>query len=360
MKLIVCIMVTSLYINRKRSYSIWPSNQDKPGLKRVSSSDALLRHQHSVPRYVDPIDFPATEVPGAGQRCCRKATPTSQSLARFQDHIHSRVMQKYPFLIEMFYWALNYVAYALTKEIAAAIYNKKGHAVTKMAQRNGINILELEHNTFLSFIFHIFLSWYYWAAPSHSTFAIARRTMTLGDFSAFIIFCFYFCMPPRLLPKRFGFKDTVRQDHAESVWVGGANVNQLAAMPSLHFTYAFVIGCTFLYHSGLMQRLRGQSFLGRSVVGMPGFLLAAILYPMLVLTVIVATANHYWLDAAVATISVTLAFAYNRLWCFLLPAERVLCWILRVQKPVPTTGQWRECEAEEYQRRKIAVAELTA
>ncbi|KAK4556591.1 hypothetical protein LTR86_006162 [Recurvomyces mirabilis] len=387
-------MVTSLYINRKRSYSIWPSNQDKPGLKRVSSSDALLRHQQAVPRYVDPVDFPATEEPGAGQRCFRMPTLTSQSLARFQDHIHSRILQKYPFLIEMFYWALNYVAYALTKEIAAAIYNKKGHAVTKMAQRNGINILELEHNTFLSFIFpmqeaalqhfflkhhrsimtffnqiyslvHIpgtvaFLSWYYWAAPSHSTFAIARRTMTLGNFSAFIIFCFYPCMPPRLLPKRFGFKDTVRQDHAESVWVGGANVNQLAAMPSLHFTYAFVIGCTFLYHSGLIQRLRGQSLPGRSMMGMPGFLLAAVLYPMLVLTVIVATANHYWLDAAVATISVALAFACNRLWCFLLPAERVLCWVLRVQKPVPTTGQWREYEAEENHRRKIAVADLTA
>lgn len=169
--------------------------------------------------------------------------------------------------------------------------------------------------------------------------------MTLGNSSAFIIFCFYPCMPPRLLPKDFGFRDTVRQDNAESVWVGGSNVNQLAAMPSLHFTYAFVIGCSFLYHSGLLQALQGVRTPGRTTAGMFGFLITGILYPTLVLTVIVATANHYWLDAAVATLSVALSFACNRIWCTLLPAEQLLCWVLRIRKPVPTTGQrygWRD------------------
>jgi hypothetical protein len=190
-----------------------------------------------------------------------------------------------------------------------------------------------------------FLSWYYYAAPNHDTFAVARRTMTLGNFAAFIIFCFYPCMPPRLLPASFGFKDTVRQDHAESVWVGGNNVNQLAAMPSLHFTYAFVIGCTFLYHSGVIHAFQGRSTPGRSPITMFGFILAGILYPLLVLTVIVATANHYYLDAVVATISVTLSFLCNRIWLALLPAEGLLCWVLRLKKPEPTTGQryrWRD------------------
>jgi len=172
--------------------------------------------------------------------------------------------------------------------------------------------------------------------------------MTLGNFAAFIIFCFFPCMPPRLLPASFGFQDTVRQGNAESVWVGGANVNQLAAMPSLHFTYAFVIGCTFFYHSGLLQILRGQRVPGgRSPFKTFGFVLAGIFYPLLVLTVIVATANHYYLDAVVATFSVSMSFLCNRIWTIFLPAESLLCWVLRLKKPVPTTGQ-RYGTEEEY------------
>jgi hypothetical protein len=185
-----------------------------------------------------------------------------------------------------------------------------------------------------------FLSWYYYAAPNHETFAVARRTMTLSNFVGFVIFCLYPCMPPRLLPESFGFKDTVRQEHAESVWVGGNNVNQLAAMPSLHFTYAFVIGSTFFYHSGLLQRLRGKRSpeARRSTLKTTTFVLAAFLYPLLVLTVIVATANHYYLDACVATLIVLVSFLSNRIWLALLPAEQLLCWVLRLKKPVPTTG----------------------
>lgn len=152
--------------------------------------------------------------------------------------------------------------------------------------------------------------------------------MTLANFGAFFGFAVWPCMPPRLLPESFGFHDTVRQGNAESVWVGGKNVNQLAAMPSLHFTYAFVIGVTFLYHS------RRQRLFWKLLFGVSG-----IVYPMFVLLVIVSTANHYYLDAVVATFSVALSFVCNRVWFFFLPAEDILCWILRLEKPVPTTGQ---------------------
>lgn len=162
--------------------------------------------------------------------------------------------------------------------------------------------------------------------------------MTLGNFSAFVVFSFYPCMPPRLLPKSFGFKDTVRQENAESVWVGGANVNQLAAMPSLHFTYAFVIGCTFLYHSGILQAIRGRRAPKSSIKSFV-FLVAGVLYPLLVLSVIVATANHYWLDAVAATFSVIVCFFANRFWMFLLPLERLFCRITRLRKPTPTTAK---------------------
>lgn len=380
--LIICIMVGSVILNRRRSYSIV-----RRGGALGSSSENLLRvpgretdwdSESAV--YRSPSPSPAKE----RERCCGVPVEVPDS-SRFADHFHSRILQKYPFLVEMFYWALNYVAYAMTKNVAAAVYGRGGNQVTAMAQDNGIRILNFEHNTFFNIFFPIpeaqlqqyfiirhksimtffnqiyslvhipgtvtFLSWYYYAAPNHHTFAVARRTMSLGNFSAFIIFCFYPCMPPRLLPKSFGFQDTVRQGHAESVWAGGNNVNQLAAMPSLHFTYAFIIGCTFFYHSGLLQALRGRSTPGRSATTMFAFVMAGILYPLLVLTVIVATANHYYLDAVVATASVAISFLCNRIWLTLLPAEGFLCWVLRLAKPEPTTGQryaWIEEEDLRY------------
>ena len=175
--------------------------------------------------------------------------------------------------------------------------------------------------------------------------------MTLANFAAFLGFCFFPCMPPRLLPSSFRFHDTVRQGNAESVWVGGKNVNQLAAMPSLHFTYAFIVGVTFLCHAGLIPtsayRKRSKSTLSRIIYTFLGFA-----YPALVLTVIVATANHYYLDAVVATFTVSLSFLANRFWMIFLPAEDMLLWVLRLEKPVPTTGD--RFHDRRNRRRKIA------
>jgi hypothetical protein len=171
--------------------------------------------------------------------------------------------------------------------------------------------------------------------------------MTLANFAAFFVFAFYPCMPPRLLPESYGFQDTVRQENAESVWVKAGNVNQLAAMPSLHFTYAFTIGSTFLYHSGIISALLGKARRQSRLSAMVGafYAVAAFAYPLLVLLIIVATANHFWLDAAVATISVTLSFFCNRVWLLLQPLELALQLVLRVEKPIPTTGLHRRMDA---------------
>ena len=268
----------------------------------------------------------------------------------------------------MFYWALNYLFYACTKAISQSL-SPPGVGVVRLAQEHGIWVLDLEQTmpvirwfypirevdfqafvlarpplmTFFNRIYslvHIpgtiaFLSWYYRVAVNHQSFATVRRTMTMGNFAAFLTFCLWPCMPPRLLPESFHFHDTVRQDHAESVWVGGKNVNQLAAMPSLHFTYAFSIGCTFLWHSGIIQRV-----FVRCRLTWTDFLLVAlaVLYPMLVLAVIVATANHYWMDATVAMFTTGLSFLCNRAWNVLLPLEDLLLWAWRLEKPIPTTG----------------------
>ncbi|KAJ5383135.1 hypothetical protein N7517_001046 [Penicillium concentricum] len=289
--------------------------------------------------------------------------------SRWAQHIHSKILQKLPFLVEMFYWSMNYLFYSVTKATAQWL-SPADIGVVAVARGHAIDVLDFEHKTaswifpineadFQSFfiqnhpsiltmfnriysLIHIpgtvlFLSWYYYVAKNHASFALARRTMTLGNLAAFLVFCIYPLMPPRLLPDSYGFYDTVRQGNAESIWVGGKSVNQFAAMPSLHFTYAFVIGCTFLHHSGFLQRLQRKPT-QKSRLTEFGFLALAICYPILVLSVIVATANHYWLDAVVAIFTVTLSYRFNRVLILLLPLEYALCWCLRLAKPVPTTG----------------------
>lgn len=367
-------MIASLYFNRRRGYSIF-RNQNQAS-QRTQLEDSSEEEEEEDDDGRNPIfsdellDTTANPKTPKTRNCCGEIFKTPNS-SRFANHIHSRILQRFPFLVEMFYWVLNYLFYACTKAIAQSL-SPADVTVVELAQEHGIGILNLEHNTpivkwffpieeadfqgfFLSkhpglmtffnriySLVHIpgtvaFLSWYYFVAPDHRSFAAVRRTMTLGNFSAFITFCFWPCMPPRLLPESFNFHDTVRQDHAESVWVGGKNANQLAAMPSLHFTYAFVIGSTFIWHSGIIQHIQGKV---RSRLLWTNFLLIAMgfLYPALVLSVIVATANHYWMDATVATLTTTLSFLCNKIWIVLLPLEDWLLWAWRLEKPVPTTG----------------------
>lgn len=381
MQIIVIILIISLYITRRRDYNIIPRRSGAS--QQHVTNDDLIEEDEFQPRK-------------SGERGALRPSnhPRWQSSpsdagegTRFERNIHSRVLQKFPFLIEMFYWWLNYLAYKYSKELTAVVYNVDADGITDLARNHGESVLAAEHESFLSLLFlvkeidvqrfflegspiimaiinrlysmvHIpgtmaFLGWFYYSARNHDQFAIARRTMTLGNFVAFVIFALWPCMPPRLLPEKYGFIDSVRTGHSESVWVGGVvSVTQYGAMPSLHFTYALVTGSCLFWQSGFIQSLRGRRR-ERGLLGMAAYMVAGICYPTLVLTVIVATANHYYLDAVAATFSICLCFLCNRVWCLLLPVERWLAWILRVDKPVPTTGERRtgsDDEQKEYSR----------
>jgi hypothetical protein len=183
-----------------------------------------------------------------------------------------------------------------------------------------------------------FIAWYYYVAPSHNTFTIVRRTMTLTNLFAFIIFIFYPCMPPRLLPQEYGFLDSVGHNNGQSVWMKGKYVNSLAAMPSMHFGYSFCIGCTMLYHSGIFRKTLEPGEKRKSKAWSLFYVLFGIAYPSWILITIVATANHYYLDACVAFFVVILAYNCNRIFLLLLPLEDLLLWCLRLEKPIPSTG----------------------
>jgi hypothetical protein len=184
-----------------------------------------------------------------------------------------------------------------------------------------------------------FIAWYYYVAPSHTTFATVRRTMNLTNLMAFTTYIFYPCMPPRLLPKEYGFLDTVRHDDAQSVWMSGKYVNSLAAMPSMHFGYAFCIGCTMIYHSGALRQKLERGEVRKSWAWKLFYVGLGVGYPMLILISIVAMANHYFLDAMVATIYVLVALVSNKVFYIFVPLEDWLLWVVRAERSTPSTAE---------------------
>lgn len=145
-------------------------------------------------------------------------------------------------------------------------------------------------------------------------------------------------MPPRLLPPEYGFLDTVRHDNAQSVWMSGNYVNTLAAMPSMHFGYAFCIGVTLIYHSGIFRRSLEPGEIRKGLIWKLFYIGVGIGYPAFILTTIVATANHYFLDALVATFIALFSFVCNKFFYVFIPLEDLLFYVIRADKPIPTTG----------------------
>jgi diacylglycerol O-acyltransferase / wax synthase len=114
------------------------------------------------------------------------------------------------------------------------------------------------------------------------------------------IACFWLCpvTPPRLLTGPHAhFIDTVREGHTWGSWgsplVGHAN--QLAAMPSLHVAWA-------LWVSVVLAGLRNT----RTVLGL------SLVHVGVTLFVIMATANHYLLDALGGALAVRLGVVLAR------------------------------------------------
>ncbi|EOO04069.1 putative integral membrane protein [Phaeoacremonium minimum UCRPA7] len=378
--MIVGIMIASCYINRLRGYSIIPSRKQDEGLLGhdklgLEDEEALLAdaddEQEASPAALSTATA-TTSHPSKKRSCCGMVVHTPNS-SRYANYWHSRFIQKFPFLVEMFYWAVNLLFYVSVKQASELIFATDG--VWQTAENHGVAVLALEHESPFSFLFpvrevdvqhffrnghqgmltvlnraysliHIpvtvsFLAWYYYAAPTFEQFAAARRMMTFTNLFSFVVFTTYPCMPPRLLPKKYGFFDTVRREDAESIYATNKFFNQLAAFPSLHFGYAFCIGTVLMYHSGIFRRRLAPREKRMSKLWQIFFATLSIVYPAFVLLIIVSTANHYYLDALAATGVVGVAWLCNRSLLTLLPLEDLFLWAVKLEKPIPTTGRRR-------------------
>lgn len=104
-------------------------------------------------------------------------------------------------------------------------------------------------------------------------------------FTAFLLACLFYVVvptaPPRLMPAEYGFHDSVESFSGPRKFVWDAFANPYAAVPSMHIGFALMIGLSI---SSLVRSKWARAFW--------------LAYPAAILFVVVATGNHFWLDAA--------------------------------------------------------------
>ena len=130
-----------------------------------------------------------------------------------------------------------------------------------------------------------FLVWLYRRHPER--FPFVRNTLIGATAVALVLYIVYPVAPPRLAG--LGFVDDV-SDSAKvnlSSDLLGSLYNPFAAVPSLHFGYALLVGGAI----AALARSRRVRLLGWS-------------YPALMLLVIVATGNHFFFDAGAGAVAI--------------------------------------------------------
>lgn len=97
-------------------------------------------------------------------------------------------------------------------------------------------------------------------------------------------------------------------------------------MPSLHFGYSLLVGLTVATFP--IAGLGVGSWKRMSIITL------GMAYPILILTAIVATANHFILDAVAGAVVCAIAWRANEILLNLCVVEDYLLWMVRIHKPV--------------------------
>lgn len=125
-----------------------------------------------------------------------------------------------------------------------------------------------------------------------------RNTLAVATGAALIGFAWFPLMPPRLLPARFGFTDTLQVVGGLWNFDSGPMAHlsdQYAAMPSLHFGWALWCGLALF---SVARRRWAQAL--------------ALAYPAVTLVCVIVTANHYFTDTAAGAAIVGVGYLVAR------------------------------------------------
>lgn len=130
-----------------------------------------------------------------------------------------------------------------------------------------------------------------WLHRSHAAFATVRTILVFSTALSLVVYVLYPAAPPRL--SGFGFVDTVT-DHTHvnlSSDLLGSFYNPFAAVPSMHFGYALLVGVAVAVTANrTWVRALGAA------------------YPPFMLFDIVATGNHFVFDAAAGAVVIGAAW----------------------------------------------------
>lgn len=217
---------------------------------------------------------------------------------------------------EILFIGLSYVLYSLirngvpTHEVGA---RHRAEALYGLERALHIDI-ELSINRFVASVHWLSLTADYWYAIMHFVVTVgvltwlyrrhplryrsARSVLLTTNLVALLCFWGYSLAPPRMLAHH-GFIDTVVRDDIWGSWgTSGMDAasNQYAAMPSLHIAWA--LWCAVVVVT--LTRRRWLRVLGFG-------------YPVITVVVILATANHFLLDAVGGAAALAFGLAVQRL-----------------------------------------------
>ncbi|MFF4390906.1 phosphatase PAP2 family protein [Streptomyces sp. NPDC001552] len=215
-------------------------------------------------------------------------------------------------LIAISYWTYSLIRNAVPEQKAAALANADwiwsaertlGIAVEQSVNHaiNSVTWLIVGMNYYyatLHFVVTIgVLVWIYRFHPGR--YAATRMVLFATTGVALVGYYCYPLAPPRLMNGQ-NFIDTVLVHRTWGSMASGnlkQMSNQYAAMPSMHIGWSLWCGLTIF-----------------AVASAPWARILGLLYPTATLVVIVATANHFWLDAVGGMICLAFGYTVSRSW----------------------------------------------
>lgn len=159
--MVASILVISMFLTRRKDYKIFDRRRDynlldeDPETNSARSSDDLLARDYMITHHGSDQSFDSlcsTTKNPPKKRNCLGVTVYTPNTSRFSNHFHSRILQKFPFLMEMFYWIITFAFYRISKISSNALFPD---TIWDVAKEHALSILEFEEFSVLSLLWPV-------------------------------------------------------------------------------------------------------------------------------------------------------------------------------------------------------------
>ena len=241
------------------------------------------------------------------------------------DALHIPTARRRPWLGEILLFAAALLVYQGSRALVIGDPStafRNAHSVIGLEKAAGVFVEAdvqralMGHETLVSLLNQFYMSAHWIVTPlffvwlyrsRRHAYRYVRNAFLAANGVALVVFMLFPVAPPRLAAGGEGFVDTLHAVSGVDLHGGMLSgwFNPHAAVPSMHFGYAFLIGVV-----------------GVALVRNPLARLAFAAYPALVLLTIVGTANHYVIDAAAGGAVMLIGLAAVAAWPALTAAAR--------------------------------------